>query len=288
MRISRMNRNLVKFAAAAGATILGVGAVPKIQCAEFVELPRAAGHDGIITDGATIWKPSDGPRGAREIWFYDQLNTSKKSVPAFFPRYSGTKVKDGALWLLMEDLTHGMIKPCVVDVKTGFKSWDPDAPAKKSAYEMRKYPQQQTIGFRVSGMRVFNREANDYDVYGRELYKSLRIFEMNKIFYLFLEPLSADARATVLASLLAQLDEMEKWMSEQTQYRFYAASVLLFYDGSPKATDPKVCNRILIQLEWLSLRIACNYFCSHVSRSWTSRTLGQRQSQPQTKSLSLA
>ena len=45
-------------------------------------------------------------------------------------------------------------KPCIMDVKVGRRVWDDFANSDKIDKEKRKYPLQEIIGFRVTGMRV--------------------------------------------------------------------------------------------------------------------------------------
>ena len=54
----------------------------------------------------------------------------------------------------MEDVTAAFEKPCILDVKIGARTWDPEAPAEKVAYERSKYPLGQKLGFRLLGIRV--------------------------------------------------------------------------------------------------------------------------------------
>jgi len=45
-------------------------------------------------------------------------------------------------------------RPCIMDVKVGRRVWDDYADSNKIDKEKRKYPLQEVIGFRVTGMRV--------------------------------------------------------------------------------------------------------------------------------------
>ena len=45
-------------------------------------------------------------------------------------------------------------KPCIMDVKIGRRVWDDLADPVKIDREKKKYPFQDIIGFRISGMRV--------------------------------------------------------------------------------------------------------------------------------------
>lgn len=58
------------------------------------------------------------------------------------------------LYLKLEDVTRGFVKPCIMDVKLGQRSYDPYASQEKREQQIRKYPLMEEIGFLVLGMRV--------------------------------------------------------------------------------------------------------------------------------------
>ena len=71
-------------------------------------------------------------------------------------------------FMILDDLTAGYEKPSVIDLKIGTKTWEDDAPQEKIDRESKKYPLQRTIGFRLTGMRVFNRNTMQYDIYDKK------------------------------------------------------------------------------------------------------------------------
>ena len=56
--------------------------------------------------------------------------------------------------LKLEDITCGFERPCIIDIKIGKRVWDDHALQDKIDREMKKYPCQEVIGFRIVGMRV--------------------------------------------------------------------------------------------------------------------------------------
>lgn len=58
------------------------------------------------------------------------------------------------LYLKLEDVTRHFVKPCIMDVKLGQRSYDPYASQEKREQQIRKYPLMEEIGFLVLGMRV--------------------------------------------------------------------------------------------------------------------------------------
>lgn len=59
-----------------------------------------------------------------------------------------------ATYMRLEDITSKFRKPCVMDLKLGRRVWDDSASQDKIDREMKKYPIQETVGFRIIGMRV--------------------------------------------------------------------------------------------------------------------------------------
>ena len=56
----------------------------------------------------------------------------------------------------MNNFTAKYNKPCIMDIKMGQKTSDPDATAEKIAHEKSKGPLREKIGFQICGMRVGN------------------------------------------------------------------------------------------------------------------------------------
>lgn len=54
----------------------------------------------------------------------------------------------------MEDLACRYKYPCIMDIKMGKVTYDPSATKAKRLAEAVKYPEQETLGFRLTGYRV--------------------------------------------------------------------------------------------------------------------------------------
>ena len=89
---------------------------------------QVAGHQGLSQEGGSILVPAPGkiakPVGkgyfAGEDQFYRQL-TSDPTMAQFCPAYFGTRSFAGRDFVILEDLTYGIRRPCVVDLP-----WPPD------------------------------------------------------------------------------------------------------------------------------------------------------------------
>ena len=67
----------------------------------------------------------------------------------------------GPEYLVFSNKDQDFVKACVMDVKIGTQTFEPNAPADKQARDLAKYPRQAEIGFRLIGMRVLTYDGTD-------------------------------------------------------------------------------------------------------------------------------
>jgi inositol-polyphosphate multikinase len=135
-----------------------------------------------IDDGSVL-KPGGLPMcAAREIKFYEQLLTSTDPnvlpLREFTPEYRGTQTLNvgnkTVNFIKLRDLTHGMLEPCIIDIKIGRRTWDWLATDQKKEAEESKYQGcKKTVGFCIPGFQTFHIASNSYKKYGRDYGKKL-------------------------------------------------------------------------------------------------------------------
>ncbi|XP_062558675.1 inositol polyphosphate multikinase [Armigeres subalbatus] len=192
-------------------------------------------------DDASVLKPAGKVLcGLREIKFYEQVQSATTETDLLplkdvIPRFLGhTKLPvDGKLleFIKLSDLTHGMHEPCIMDVKIGCRTWDPQASEEKRRAEESKYQAcKQNYGFCIPGFQVYSIANGRRMRYGKDYGKKLTEVTAKDAFRKFLNFDSGLCRQ-LLMQFLSDLWTIQKWARTQTTFRLYASSVLLVYDA---------------------------------------------------------
>ncbi|XP_013865905.1 inositol polyphosphate multikinase [Austrofundulus limnaeus] len=214
---------------------------------------QVAGHKygvdkvGILQhpDGTVLKQVQPPPRGPREVQFYNTVFAEDCSDPCLLdlqnhiPKYYGTwssPDNPNDLYLKLEDVTSRFIRPCIMDVKLGQRSYDPFASQEKREQQIRKYPLMEEIGFLILGMRIYNLQSGTFDSfnqhYGRSLVKDtvkdgLAKFFDNGVFL----------RKDAIWASIHRVRQILHWFTSQNQLAFYASSLLFVYEGQPSSSS---------------------------------------------------
>lgn len=196
-------------------------------------------------DGTLLKRVQRPPKGPREVEFYQKVknastnNESLSKLRELMPKFYGTAngidpFEDIPVqYIKLEDVTSYFHKPCVIDIKMGRKTYDPEAPPEKIESESKKYPPLESIGFQIQGIKVYNRETGAYDSfdnkYGRSLLTEDDVIRDGLARYFGGEKhLQKDA----ISDVIKQLYPISKWFESQTSLSFYGGSLLIVYEGS--------------------------------------------------------
>ncbi|XP_042192864.1 inositol polyphosphate multikinase isoform X2 [Callorhinchus milii] len=193
-------------------------------------------------DGTVLKQLQPPPRGPRELNFYNMVFGSLchdhvfLELQQFLPKFLGTWTPTAApneLYLKLEDVTRKFNKPCIMDVKIGKKSYDPDACAEKIQQQISKYPLMEEIGFLLLGMRVYQLTSDNYvaydQCYGRGLTQETLKDGLSRFFHN-----GNYLRKDVVAASIQEIEKILQWFESQNQLCFYASSLLFIYEGSPQ------------------------------------------------------
>jgi len=213
---------------------------------EVVPLPQVAGHgswdksQAILTnkEGCILKPIQPPPRGDREVEFYKTVNTSSDpeliQFVEFIPQYFGTCTKKDGKFMMIENLTKGMKKPCIVDIKVGAKTYGPDASADKkeksdAAYSGTKKP----FGFSVLGMSVYmGHTKKEFKVLNKEFGKLLNEETIDDFLQTYFDGGNKTEKTIQVAQIFTRkLKDIQNFYSEQKNYHIFGSSLLFVYDA---------------------------------------------------------
>ncbi|XP_031627181.1 inositol polyphosphate multikinase isoform X2 [Contarinia nasturtii] len=184
--------------------------------------------------------------GLREIKFYEELmrdstEPSIEHLRKLVPEYRGTvkmsfrgKVID---FIKLADITHDMDEPCVMDIKIGKRTWDPEATKEKILAEEQKYEAcKQNLGICIPGFQVYDIKTDRIRRFGKEYGKKLDQNTVKDALKIFL---NADTQMSrlLLTKFLTTLWSIQSWARSQTSLRLYSSSLLLAYDAKRLKTQ---------------------------------------------------
>ncbi|KAJ6254966.1 kinase [Anaeramoeba flamelloides] len=145
-------------------------------------------------------------------------------------------------YFVMENLMYGMTKPCIMDLKMGRRGYGIGAKENKVKSQSRKCKASTswTHGFRMVGMKRFNKKINEYEkkdkAWGRKLSGdkadvSLRIFLHDGV----------EFKMAVAKQFLEDMKNLKQTLEPFSDIRLFSSSILIIYD----AESDKYCFKLI-------------------------------------------
>jgi len=196
------------------------------------------------------------PKGSREVNFYQNISTSTietdrqfKALTAKFFGTESVKLSNGenSEYLVLENLTQGFEKPCVMDVKIGAVTYGPDASEAKKGKEAQSYAGTK-IPFGFSVLGIISHSSKGFSRLTKAFGRSLSESNIDDVLDNFLN--IGDKHSKIIARcFLEKLDEFLDFFSTQTTYHVYASSLLFVYDyAALEAENHNIRNPVRLKL----------------------------------------
>lgn len=155
-------------------------------------------------------------------------------------------------FILLEDLTVNMARPCVLDLKMGTRQYGIEATAAKQKSQRRKCRATtlRQLGVRVCGLQIFHAGPGGELVHVvKDKYFGRRVkigVEFGKVLAKYLYDGVSDYLVLVkIPRLVGQLHELYDIFRELRGYRMYGLSILLMYDGGSERAEEQVMVKII-------------------------------------------
>ncbi|KAF0759697.1 inositol polyphosphate multikinase alpha-like [Aphis craccivora] len=210
-------------------------------------------------EGYILKSVEGGTKGKNEVRFYEELRKNENliNLRKLVPLYYGTATleinKKDMTFIILDDITTDMKKPCVMDVKIGLQTWEPGCSEKKKNDENAKYTRcKEKWSFCIPGFQVYDLSNSNLvqpQKYDKEFGKSLDPGQVISVFKTFLNLNSGYLGLEKLVqSFTTQLDHIRRYFQTQKHYHFYSSSVLLAYDAETLKNDKNTYPLIRVSL----------------------------------------
>jgi len=210
---------------------------------------QVGGHVGMkIYDDRYVCKPLN----RRELKFYEYLPKQLSSlVPGFVGTlsigeredeescyYSNSKLTQNSEkslcsdYIVLENLTMGYKKPCVLDLKMGTRMYGDFASEAKRQSQRKKSVKSTSakLGVRFCGSQRFSVSKNNFEKLDKYVGRKATESEFRDLLENFFNN-NGFLRTDIISNVISQIHDMRKSLAHLDQIRFYSSSLLIIYEG---------------------------------------------------------
>lgn len=189
--------------------------VPKFEGVVTVEsVPRVCGNSSSVRS-----------RGSQVDY-----RTNKKSK--WSVRCNSVVTPGASEYLVLENLTYGFNKPCVLDLKIGTRMYGDFATQEKIKSQKVKAKETTSgkLGLRVCGFQRYSQTEKEFqkvDKYAGRRADEEKFRQLLETFF----TIKGRVQNSVIRNLVTQCKKLRKIISELDGFRFYSSSLLILYEG---------------------------------------------------------
>lgn len=170
----------------------------------------------------------------REVTIWSR-HLEEKLMDELAQEEASSSPKHPHTYLLLQDITYGYKRPCLLDIKLGTRCHGDDAKPSKAASQISKCnaTTSASIGVRICGIKTYQphlkvyREMHKYE--GRKITRDNIAEWLANYFHNGLQ-----LRSDIVDGFIGRMQELLAVVEREEVYRIYSSSLLFVYEGSLK------------------------------------------------------